>query len=65
MNNGSIRISANGYPTLSYRLLVSTNLISTNWQTVATTTANTAGALTLVDSNAMSQTPRFYRLVTP
>ncbi len=62
---GSIQINATGYPTLPCRLLLSTNLSSTNWLTIGTSTADINGTLSFIDTNFASQTPRFYRLATP
>jgi hypothetical protein len=64
-SNGIAQVSGSGYPTLTYTVQGSTNVVSTNWLTLGTATAGTNGALLFVDKNAVSQPMEFYRLVTP
>ena len=63
-SNGIVQLAGSGYPTLLYRVQVSTNLASTNWMTIGATNANANGALIFTDTNA-GPPVRFYRLVTP
>jgi poly(beta-D-mannuronate) lyase len=65
LTNGSIQLNGTGYPTLNYRVQVSTNLGSTNWTTLGTITADSNGSVFFTDTNAVAQPSRFYRLVTP
>jgi hypothetical protein len=62
---GSLQIAASGYPTLSYRVQVSTNLASSNWATIGTGTAAADGTLNFSDQSGTSSAQRFYRLVWP
>lgn len=64
-SNGAPQFSGSGYPTLNYRVLVSTNLSSTNWTTLGTIYADANGNLNFSDTNSAGQSTRFYRLVTP
>ena len=63
--NGAFQVSGSGYPSLPYRVQVSTNLTTTNWTTIGTINADTNGVLSFMDTNAPSQPMQFYRLVTP
>jgi hypothetical protein len=45
-----------------YQVQASANLATTNWQILGTVSANSAGVIQFDDSNASSQTRRFYRL---
>jgi len=63
--NGSLQLSGTGYPNLSYTVQANTNLGTTNWLTIGTTTADPTGALQFVDTNASSKFQRFYRFEIP
>jgi poly(beta-D-mannuronate) lyase len=63
--NGSIQLNGAGYPNLGYTVQMITNLASTNWKTIGTITAAPNGALQFTDTNAPTQSQRFYRFVTP
>ena len=63
ITNGTSRISGNGYPSRSYRLLGSTNLQT--WISITNEVADTNGAFVLPDNLAPSIQRRFYRVVTP
>ena len=63
--SGVARFSGTGYPTLSYRVQVTTNLGSGPWITLESIAADAGGGLSFVDTNPTAQTARFYRLVTP
>lgn len=62
--NGAMRLSGSGYPTMSYNVQVNTNLLSTNWMTIGTATANATGSFVFTDTNASVQAARFYRFAT-
>jgi polygalacturonase len=62
---GSLQMAASGYPTLSYRVQVSTNPASSNWATIGTGTAAADGTLNFSDQSGTSSAQRFYRLVWP
>ena len=64
-SNGIVQLNGAGFPTLPYRVQINTNLSTTNWITIGTTTADTSGALIFMDTNAGNQPAAFYRLVTP
>ena len=64
-SNGAPQFSGSGYPTLPYRVEVSTNLSSTNWTTVGSISADSNGNLFFTDTNSTGQSQRFYRFVTP
>ncbi|HEY1661863.1 MAG TPA: hypothetical protein VGI03_05540 [Verrucomicrobiae bacterium] len=64
-DNGVVQLGGSGYPTLPYRVQVSTNPASTDWLTIGTANADTHGALNFIDTNATDQPMEFYRLVTP
>jgi hypothetical protein len=63
--NGSIQLSGAGYPNLGYTVQMNTNIFGTNWKSIGSITADPAGALQFIDTNAPTQPQRFYRLVTP
>jgi hypothetical protein len=65
LTNGSVQLSGAGFPNLSYSVQASTNLGATNWLTIGTITADPAGALQFLDTNAVSRPQRYYRFVAP
>lgn len=62
--NGSIQLNGSGYPNLGYTVQTTTNLFTTNWQTIGTLTADPSGALQFTDTNALAKPQKFYRFVT-
>jgi hypothetical protein len=64
-SDGVPQFSGSGFPTLNYRVLVSTNLNSTNWMILGTIYADANGNLIFSDTNSASTSTRFYRLATP
>ncbi len=64
-SNGTIQFGGSGYPTLPYRVEVSTNLSSTNWTTIGSIYASARGDLFFTDTNSTGNSSHFYRFVTP
>jgi polygalacturonase len=62
---GGMQLAASGYPTLPYRVQLSTNLAASNWVTIGTATAATDGTLNFSDQTTTNDAQRFYRLVWP
>ncbi|HTR40366.1 MAG TPA: chitobiase/beta-hexosaminidase C-terminal domain-containing protein, partial [Pseudomonadales bacterium] len=63
LGNGTFKLSGSGYPTISYQVQMSTNLLSANWITIGSTAADTNGILSFTDTNATGAA-QFYRFVT-
>jgi autotransporter-associated beta strand protein len=62
---GSIELSGSGATNVSYTVLASTNLSTTNWISIGTTGANGTGSFQFIDSNAPNFPHRFYILSGP
>jgi len=65
LTNGSVQLDGTGYPNLGYTVQSNTNISGTNWFNIGTITADPTGILQFIDTNAVAQPQRFYRLVTP
>ena len=65
LTNGSIQMTGAGYPSLGYLVQASTNLGTSNWVNIGNITADTSGNLFFLDTNAATQSVRFYRFVAP
>jgi hypothetical protein len=59
--NGGFRLVGLGNNYASYQIQASTNLATTNWQTIGTATADSSGAIQFDDVGASNQPQRFYR----
>jgi poly(beta-D-mannuronate) lyase len=64
ITNHSIQLNGTGYPNLVYSIQTTTNIFSTNWQTIGTITADSTGAFQFIHTNAFTQLQCFYRFVT-
>jgi len=60
--NGSFHLTGLGLATQPYQIQATTNLATTNWQTLGTATADSAGMIYFDDASALNQSQRFYRL---
>ncbi|HEY1790039.1 MAG TPA: hypothetical protein VGJ73_17970 [Verrucomicrobiae bacterium] len=60
--NGEFHLTGQGGADFQYAIQANTNLVTTNWETIGTVTADTNGVIEFNDTNAMSRL-RFYRLV--
>ena len=63
--NQNIQLSFSSVPLGLYRVQWTTNLGSTNWNTLTNNVAATNTAVQIVDTNVVSQPRRFYRIQTP
>ena len=64
--NGNFLVLTNlALPSRSYRVQVNTNLVSTNWLTIATNTTGAVAVGTTTVSNFPGGAPRYFRLVAP
>jgi len=59
--NGGFRLGGFGNGNTTYQVQASTNLATTNWQTIGTATADSSGAIEFDDAGASNQPQRFYR----
>jgi hypothetical protein len=59
--NGLFHLAGIGGMNLQYQVQTSSNLGITNWQTIGTATADSAGMIQFDDTNATNQPQRFYR----
>lgn len=60
--NGAFHLTGIGGTNAPYQVQVSTNLSTTNWQTIGTVTADNGGMIQFDDTNPPSQRQQFYRL---
>lgn len=60
--NGLFHLAGFGGMNLQYQVQASSNLGTTNWQTIGTATADGAGMIQFYDTTAANQPQRFYRL---
>jgi hypothetical protein len=64
--NGNFLVLTNlALPSRSYRVQVNTNIVSTNWLTIATNTTGAGAVGTTTVSNFPGGAPRYFRLVAP
>lgn len=63
--DGNMHLSATGTPEQEYQLQAVTDLENSNWQSIATNTADIAGLVSFDDLNATNYPQRFYRTFTP
>jgi len=59
--NSLFHLTGVGCTNLPYQIQASSNLAATNWQTIGTVTADSAGLIQFDDTNALGQVQRFYR----
>jgi hypothetical protein len=59
--NGLFHLAGIGGMNLQYQVQTSSNLGTTNWQTIGTATADSAGMIQFDDTTAANQPQRFYR----
>lgn len=64
-SNGSYFLYATGGTNLTYTVWATTNLASTNWVNIGTTTSGAFGVIQFFDSTAPNFSQRFYRLSYP
>lgn len=64
-SNGSYFLYATGGTNLAYTVWATTNLGSTNWVNIGTTTSGAFGVIQFFDSTAPNFSQRFYRLSYP
>jgi autotransporter-associated beta strand protein len=62
LGNGQAALSGSGVAGENYDVQVSTNLVTTNWVTIATVQAATNSLITFTDTNKAASPARFYRL---
>ena len=60
--NSLFHLTGFGCTNLPYQIQASSNLLTTNWQTIGIVTSDNAGLIQFDDTNASSQVQRFYRL---
>jgi hypothetical protein len=60
--NGLFHLTGTGGTNLSYQVQASSDLTTTNWQTIGTATADSAGAIQFDDLTATNYNQRYYRL---
>lgn len=63
--DGNMHLTATGTPEQEYQLQAATTLASSDWQSIATNTADIAGLVSFDDLNATNYPQRFYRIFTP
>ena len=63
--NGTLRLRFSGIPGRNYSIQFSNSLDVPVWQTLATATADGAGAFEFVDTPPPAGPPRFYRTIQP
>ncbi len=63
--NGTLRLRFSGIPGRNYSIQFSNSLDLPAWQTLATATADGAGAFEFVDTPPPASPPRFYRTIQP
>jgi hypothetical protein len=63
--DGTIQIGGSGAPGLLYTIQANTNLNTTNWITIGTTTGDWNGDYSFIDTNATNFSMRFYQFVMP
>jgi hypothetical protein len=59
--NDSFQLTGIGNHNVTYQIQASTNLATTNWQTIGTATADSSGTIQFDDTGASNQPQRFYR----
>jgi hypothetical protein len=62
--NGVFQITATGSPDVQYQVQCNSDLSTTNWQNLGPATANDSGVIQFEDTQAASQSRRFYRIAT-
>ena len=65
LGNGNFQLNGLGTSNLTFHVQASTNLATTNWVSLGTTTANAHGGFNFTDSSATNYLVRFYRCVFP
>jgi hypothetical protein len=65
VGDGSVQVNFNGLPGTTYRVQSATVLTPSNWQDVATNTADAGGNYTYVDWPATNGPMRYFRSVSP
>lgn len=60
--NANFHLTGQGSANGQYQIQATTNLITTNWQTLGTAGADSAGLIQFDDTSASNQPQRFYRL---
>jgi len=60
--NGAFHLTGLGGPNLTYQVQASSGLTTSNWQTLNSVTADSAGTIQFDDLTATNQSQRFYRL---
>jgi hypothetical protein len=61
----NLRLTGTGMANLTYSILTTTNLASTNWTIIGSTTADTSGSFQFIDAATSSSPQRFYRVSWP
>jgi len=61
LTNGHISLVGTGAPSVAYFILANTNLNTTNWINIGSTTGDWNGGINFTDTNAASFPTRFYR----
>lgn len=64
-SGGAFRLASTGVAGNPYSLWATTNLVSPNWQLVASTNADGNGAIAFADAAATNSPQKFYRLSSP
>jgi hypothetical protein len=64
-NDSSVNLQTIGTPGATYVLQVTTNLMSSNWQSVVTNSADTNGVWSFIDANTLLCPTKFYRVTIP
>lgn len=62
---GGVELTGTGYTNATYTVWANTNLVTTNWATLGTATANGSGQIQFIDTNSASCPHRFYRFSWP
>lgn len=63
--NGHMQVGGEGIPGQLYTVQANTNLNTTNWVLIGTSTADAGGHFSFVDTNAPNFAMRFYRFLIP
>lgn len=65
LSGGTVQLEGTGTSNVNYTVQANTNLLSTNWQNIGTTTPNGSNVFSFSTSNVFSFPQRFFRLVVP
>ncbi len=65
LSNGTIQLTGSGYPSLSYVVQATTNVVGGIWTNIGTATADVNGVLQFIDANDSGLPMRFYRFLAP